>query len=66
MVKGSKSNLKYKKFHLNLGQTPPFAVKVIRGWNRLHRDYGVPMLGDFPKLMEHGMLQLSLLGAGGR
>lgn len=26
------------------------------------RGYGVPMLGDFPKPMEHGML----LGAGGR
>lgn len=30
------------------------------------RDYGVPMLGDFSKLMEHGMLQLSLLRAEGK
>lgn len=29
------------------------------------RGYGVPMLGDFPKPMERGMLQLSLLAAGG-
>lgn len=29
------------------------------------RDYGVPMLGDCPKLMERGMLLLSLLGARG-
>lgn len=29
------------------------------------RGYGVPVLGDFPKSMEHGVLQLSLLAAGG-
>lgn len=44
-----------KSFHCEAGQMLAEAAQ---------RDYGVPMLGDVPKLVEHGMLQLSLLGAG--
>lgn len=38
MVKGIKSNLKYKKFHLNIGEKTPFTVKLVRCWKGLHRE----------------------------
>lgn len=67
MVKCTKFNLKYRKFHLNMGEKKPFHCEggQMLKLSAAQRGYGVPMLGDFPKPMERGMLQLSLLAVGG-